>query len=110
MDWINPLLPATILTAVTLFILKELLEFSRRWRGDNRRRRAFRSLLTREIELNNYANRILRHTLQAIAEDFDEKLGTEYRIVRHPSGQWMFEHRYRGKKFLGWRAPAARLH
>ena len=57
----SSLLPITALVAVVIFIAKELIEIVRRWRADARRRAAFRTLLARECELNNWAIRALRH-------------------------------------------------
>jgi hypothetical protein len=99
MEWFASLLPATVIAAIALFFVKEVVESIRRWRADARKGRAFRTLLARECELNHWTYKRLKEALLAIQEDFQKGLTAEYSIRRLTSGEVMFrrqEHHGRG--------------
>jgi hypothetical protein len=61
------LLPSTVIVAVALFVLKEAIEAVRRWRAQRRQIKAFKILLARECELNQWANMSLKRAINEIA-------------------------------------------
>jgi hypothetical protein len=76
---------ATVLVAIGIFVIRELLEAMRRRKVDGRRKLAIKSLLSAEIERNNYAVRTLREIIKKI----DEGLLTNetIEIGRDPNGR-----------------------
>jgi hypothetical protein len=66
MEWLPSILPVTVVAAITLFVLKEVLEFIKRWRADRRKGQAYRKVLARECELNLWAQWRLKETLREI--------------------------------------------
>jgi hypothetical protein len=75
-------LPATALVAICVFIAREVMEFFRRRRSDARRRAAFRLLLARECELNNWAMRSIEH------------IATDLKGLKNPSSLSSFRIEY----------------
>lgn len=53
-------LPITAIVAIAIFAAKEVLEVVRRWKGDQRRLLALKTLLARECELNLWSVKTLR--------------------------------------------------
>lgn len=94
MEWLLPILPATVIAGVLLFLLKEGIEAVRRWRANSRKREAFRLLLARECELNHWAMTKLKEALTSIQEHFSIGVSFEYRIDRHSSGHISFVQLY----------------
>lgn len=88
--WLTPILPATVIAAVILFVVKEAIEKFRRWRADLRKGQAFRLLLARECELNYWAVKKLKEALLSIQEHLSTDLSFEYRIDRRASGEIFF--------------------
>jgi hypothetical protein len=106
MEWLTPLLPATVIAAVALFILKEVVEFFKRWRADGRKRRALRVLLARECELNCLVQTRLTNALTEIQEDLPMKPRDEYLIERRESGEVIYSQRYEGRLTAQFALPA----
>lgn len=80
------LLPTTVVAAILLFALRELLEVLRARRVGNRRRIALRTLLAKECELNDRAIRRLRGDIQD-AEDNRAIAGVQLSILVSRDGQ-----------------------
>jgi hypothetical protein len=80
------LLPTTVVAAVLLFVLRELLEVLRARRVGHRRRIALRTLLARECELNDRTIRRLRSDIQD-AEDNRRVPGAALSIAVGRNGQ-----------------------
>jgi hypothetical protein len=97
MDWFASLLPATVVAAIALFFVKEVVEGIRRWRADARKGRAFRTLLARECELNHWTYKRLKEALLAIQEDFEKGLAAEYSIKRPNSEEVVFRQEHDGR-------------
>ena len=93
MEWISALLPVTVIVAVGLFILKEILEWVRRWRADGRKVKAFKTLLARECELNNWAHKRIKDAIANIQENFENNASYNYSIKKRDSGEIIFEER-----------------
>lgn len=68
MDGGSNFLPITVSAAIALFLVREVLEGWRRWRGNARKRIALRNLLARECELNLWALKCLHRAVRAARE------------------------------------------
>lgn len=67
MTWLETLqqiAPLTVVTAIALFVAKEVTEGIRRYKSRSRKASAIRILLVEEIERNNYSIHSLRHILR----------------------------------------------
>jgi hypothetical protein len=62
------LLPVTVIGAIILFIVKEILEARRRKKANARKRRAVRRLIADEIERNKWTTEKLRDGIQKIKD------------------------------------------
>jgi len=60
------LLPVTVVGAIILFILREVIEGTRRKRSNSRKRTAIRRLIADEIERNNWTIKSMRHMIETI--------------------------------------------
>jgi hypothetical protein len=81
-EWI----PVTVIAAVSLFVIREVLDF-RRKKGERRRKSlAAKSLLKFEIERNNYTKNRLFQILEDINNNFDGVEGpSEFELNKTPS-------------------------
>ena len=66
LNGVGQLLPVTVIGAIILFIIKELLEAKRREKANARKRRAVRRLIADEIERNNWTIGRLRDGISTI--------------------------------------------
>jgi hypothetical protein len=84
-EWLSPLLPVTVIAAVVLFVIKESIEVSRRVAGNRRKIKAFKIILARECELNNWAYRCLKSELNHVQDvqtnDYGLTLAVEHRSL-----------------------------
>jgi hypothetical protein len=90
MEWLPSLLPVTVLAAIALFVLKEVVEFIKRWRADRRKNHAFRTLLASECEVNHWAHFSLYETLRQIEDDHEKGRRVEYviKVLQGGDAQW----------------------
>ncbi|MBX9266813.1 hypothetical protein [Chromobacterium violaceum] len=65
-------LPITVLVAIAIFLLKETLEFVKKNRTESRKIKAYKYILSEELEKNNYIISTLKRSLKDIESDFDE--------------------------------------
>ena len=65
-------LPATVIVAIVLFFVKELLEANRRRKANARKRLAIRRLIADEIERNNWTIKRLRNGISELEHAIDE--------------------------------------
>ncbi|WP_155957867.1 hypothetical protein [Fodinicurvata sediminis] len=65
---VSNILPATVVAAVILFVLKEILEEIRRRKQNARKRKAVRRLISDEIERNKFTIKVLRDCISYIEE------------------------------------------
>jgi hypothetical protein len=84
MNW--TLLPITVLAAVCLFIIKELVEIFRRIRAKNRKLSAIKKLLAAEIEQNNWVIKSLKKQLNTIMNNW---YTYEFKITTNQEGGTM---------------------
>jgi hypothetical protein len=65
----NSLLPLGVLVAIGIFIAREILDCIKENNARKRKVRAFKYLLTEELELNHWAYKSLRRIVKMIEED-----------------------------------------
>ncbi len=70
-------LPATVIVAIILFFVKELLEVNRRRKANARKRLAIRRLVADEIERNNWTIKRLREGISELEQATEELKGTK---------------------------------
>lgn len=90
---ISSFLPVTVISAVALFLIKELVELVRRFRANRRRIGAMKMLLTEEIEQNHWTYNILKRTLREINDTLRDYPNPSFRIVRAQSGHELFRYK-----------------
>ncbi|HEX4043792.1 MAG TPA: hypothetical protein VHY10_19005 [Xanthobacteraceae bacterium] len=69
MGYFEQFVPITVLAAVCLFIAREILEFIRRRNANGRRTAAIKTMLARELELNNWTITRLQMTFDDIRDN-----------------------------------------
>lgn len=88
------LFPITVIAAISLFLIKELVELYRRTMADKRKSSAIKKLLSSEIEKNNWVIKSLRRHLQSVQDRWHE---SEFVVVSsYPSGYRIAERRNDG--------------
>jgi hypothetical protein len=90
LDWLPALLPSTVIVAIILFVIREILEWNRRRRANNRQIEAFKTLLARECELNRWALERLDRALIEMSGQSQAELESDYEIERRTSGKIFF--------------------
>ncbi|MEC4720754.1 hypothetical protein RY831_16440 [Noviherbaspirillum sp. CPCC 100848] len=85
-----PLIPVTVVAAVSLFALRESLEWLRRYRGEERKKQALRILLARECELNYWTIKSIRHIVETIREESAANPQTTFSFIFPKSGKTLF--------------------
>lgn len=93
------------MVAVVLFGFREILEWNRRRRANNRQIRAFKTLLTRECELNRWALESLDRSLIVMSGQSQADLENDYEIEREQSGKI----RFRNDDGSSWPLPEIHL-
>jgi hypothetical protein len=101
MQWTS-LIPITVVAAFFLFVIKEMVEWLKRWRADKRKVAAIKILLARECELNKWTLLKLREAVTEIKETFEEKDGAEYSIERMPPDKITFKETIDGDLAGSW--------
>lgn len=90
MDSLLSIIPITVISAVFLFILKELVEGIRRYRGELRKKQALRALLARECELNNWTIKSIQHIVEDIRDESALNNRTQFGFIFPKSGKVLF--------------------
>ncbi|EPB8478530.1 hypothetical protein ACRTIQ_004408 [Escherichia coli] len=108
MDWLPSLLPVTVVVAIALFVLKEVLEFIKRWRADRRKAHAFRTLLARECEVNHWAHWMLQETLREVHDDHEKGVKAQYVARELPGGDALWRRTDPDGGYSGGGLPDAR--
>lgn len=91
MDFITSFIPITVVAAVIIFLVKEILELIRRRRADVRRIAGLKTMLAREIELNNWTIKALKMTLQAVEHGLEEQPPDQFFINFEKFGRAVFK-------------------
>ncbi|RJG07686.1 hypothetical protein D3870_18305 [Noviherbaspirillum cavernae] len=88
MESLFSILPVTVLVAIGIFVLKELFEGVRRYRGDIRKKKALRTLLARECELNHWTIKSIRHIVETIRDESEN--GAQFEFIFPKNGNVLF--------------------
>lgn len=101
-------LPITVIGAIVVFFTRELLEWFRRSGSESRKKKALRSLLKRECELNFWVYNVLFRVAQVIQAD--QRLGAHavYSVNRLPNEAIGFR-RSDEEGLEGWVIPPTKL-
>ena len=101
------LLPVTVVGAIILFILREVIEGIRRKRSNSRKRTAIRRLIADEIERNNWTIKSMRHMIGTIelAIKYPE---TSLEISSGVRGELYLRHNQGGKGYS--QSPFGKVH
>lgn len=83
---IGQFLPATVVGAIVLFIIKEIIESVRRYRTNGRKRKAVRRLISDEIERNYWVIKSFKNHLDNVDMAFSEQ-GYNLQIKRDALGR-----------------------
>jgi hypothetical protein len=105
MESLLSILPVTVVAAVTLFALKEIIEGIRRYRGDRRKTKALRMLLARECELNHWTIKSIRHIVETIRDESED--GAEFEFIFPKSGKVLFRVKHPDSEYKSGSALAA---
>ncbi|HQY74224.1 MAG TPA: hypothetical protein PLK44_10955 [Aestuariivirga sp.] len=100
-------LPATVIVAIILFFVKELLEVNRRRKANARKRLAIRRLVADEIERNNWTIKRLREGISEL-EQATEVPGSIFSIRTGVLGERYFRHEMTGE--LHHEFPIGKVH
>jgi len=65
---LNHLLPLTVISAIILFVIKEVLELIKNYKSKKRQIKAIKIIIANELELSNYALKQLYSTLSTIKD------------------------------------------
>ena len=85
MTALTSILPITVVAAVSLFIVKELLEGYRRWHANRRKRMITRTLLAFECERNHWSIKSMRRIVEDMQENQENMC-----LKKDVSGQFLF--------------------
>ncbi|WP_254276938.1 hypothetical protein [Halomonas sp. 3H] len=80
-------LPVTVISAILLFILREILEAIKKKRESKRKLFAYKSLLAEELELNLWAQRQLLGIINEIEEQEKDHPDAKYTLVIKETGK-----------------------
>lgn len=79
-------LPITVIFAIALFFLKEIVEFVKKYKANNRKIFAMKRLFSRECEKNLWTVKILRNVLSEINEEYEEGKKVRLKFSYHEQG------------------------
>jgi len=78
---LNNLLPLTVISAVILFIIKEIIEITKKYTAKTRQIKAIKIIIANELELNSQALRQLYSTLNTVKELLSEFDKAKFNII-----------------------------
>lgn len=99
MQKILSIVPLTVIAAIVLFLIKEFAEGVRRYRADQRKRIALRTLLARECELNNWTIKSIKHIVETIRDESEENSLIEFSFIFPKSGKPQFRVKHPDSEF-----------
>ncbi|WBL72407.1 hypothetical protein [Serratia liquefaciens] len=79
-------LPITVIFAIGLFFLKEVFEFVKKHKANNRKIFAMKRLFSRECEKNLWTVKILRRVLSEINEEYENGKEVKLKFSEHEQG------------------------
>ena len=93
LDTLQQFAPVTVVSAIVLFVAKEITEAIRRYKARARKAGAIRTLLIEEMELNNWSMNLLRRILKDIESRPEIDPDVEFFVRADASGKLHFRHR-----------------
>ena len=87
---LQSLFPITVYVAFILFIVKELIEFVKKTRGEHRRIQAIKEILSEELQRNLWAHKVLERTVKDSIKFLEEFDNPEFGINRTSTGEIRF--------------------
>jgi len=84
----SSILPITVIVAISLFVIKESIEFYRRIMADRRKTAAIKKLLANEVEKNNWVMKSLKLQLELVQRDW---LESDYKVTNTQSKGYRIE-------------------
>lgn len=81
------LLPVTVISAILLFLLREILESVKKKKESKRKLFAYKALLAEELELNFWTQRQLLSIVNDIEKQEEDHPNAEYTIVMKETGK-----------------------
>lgn len=87
---IQSILPATVIVAIFLFFIKEVIEWVRRHQAEKRKIIALSSLLARECELNHWSIKSMRRIIEFIRDESAVNIETKFQFTILRSGEILF--------------------
>lgn len=91
---LSGLIPPTVIAAAIIFALKEILEFVRKIRARRRKIKAYKKILSEELERNFWTWKSLRSAVTLIQDHRAEGIEFTHKVISVPSGAQHFEARY----------------
>lgn len=86
----NIVLPVAAVTAIVLFLLRELFEYLKRRASDSRATKAFLMLIAHECELNNWSIKTTKNILASIQENIAANPETKFTLQILRNGEMRF--------------------
>lgn len=93
------LLPVTVVVAILLFIVKEVLEFFKKRRESKRKLFAYKSLISEELEVNLWAHKRLLMIVTDIESQKEDYPNASYKLLIKECGQ-EYIHGYDGDDLI----------
>lgn len=87
--WIEGFVPVSVIAAVILFTLKEILEYRRRGKSESRRISALKHIFARECRLNLWTIVSIRTVIESLGENYpDDPTVTLEIIINDKAKEW----------------------
>jgi hypothetical protein len=102
----SQILPITVIFAILLFVLKEILEAVKKANERKRKIKAMKALLAEEIELNHWVWKTLQSMMAKVEGEISESEATRFFIRRSNAGAERFECLRPDNSFWGQGFPA----
>jgi hypothetical protein len=113
MDFTSSIIPASVLAAILLFIVRECLDFAKRRRADRLRLKAIKKVISRELELNlgtiKNIQQIIANAKACLVEDQEISEKFHFAIKKDETGETSFSV-YMERDSLCSRVPIRKVH
>lgn len=87
---VQTILPLTVIAAIILFFIKEVIEWVRRHKAASRKKVALSSLLARECELNHWSIKSMRKIIETIRDESAVNTDAKFHFTTLKSGKILF--------------------
>ncbi|GAA5443620.1 hypothetical protein Misp06_01798 [Microbulbifer sp. NBRC 101763] len=90
MELLNKFLPITVIAAISLFLIREIVDIIKKKRSRNRETRAFKSLLSEELERNYWTHKVIFKTLKQVNKYRSLYPATTFHLVYTHDGRVLY--------------------